>query len=74
LFEGGQIPTVFNLEQPSYATSRNMKKIEAGGIIGHESFATEITGFYKTSAIAFNREDPTMLLRMDSEAYDLIVC
>ena len=51
-----------------------MKKIEAGGIIGHESFATEITGFYKTSAIAFNREDPTMLLRMDSEAYDLIVC
>ena len=50
-----------------------MKKVEAGGIIGHESFAMEINGFYKTSAIAFKSEDPTMLLRMDSEAYDLII-
>ena len=50
-----------------------MKKMEAGGIIGHESFAMEVAGVYKTSAIAFNREEPTMLLRMDLEAYDLIV-
>ena len=67
-------PSLEQLDDASRATAPSMKKIDAGGIIGHEAFLTEqANGAYRTSAVAYNRDDPTMVMRMDAEAFDLIV-
>jgi len=69
------VPSVSELSLVSRATKPSMKKVEAGGLIGHETFMAEqkCGGAYRTSTVAFNGESPSLVLRMNAEAYDLIV-
>lgn len=74
LYDRPDVPLESELDLVSRATKPSMKKIEAGGLIGHETFmAEQKSGTYRTSTVAFNGESPTLVLRMNAEAYDLIV-
>lgn len=52
-----------------------MKKLQVGGVVGSEAFSGEASTIclQKSSSIAFNNENPTFLLQMNLEAFDLVV-
>jgi len=71
LFTTPDSPTEQELDLVSKATAPKLKKFEAGSILGQEAS----TGLnYATSACAFNGEEgPTLVLKMNQEAFELVV-
>ena len=66
LVDSDETPSEDDLVNASKATVPKFKKIEVGGLVGAEAFLdeTEMQRYLHT-AVAYNSEGPTILLRID---------